>query len=186
MGPAHSPTSPSKNLLRFADQIASLGNGPVLDAACGSGRNALALAVRGCTVVAVDNDRKRLLALEQINRSYLAEHASPHVYIGHIFTVCADLKPEIWPFTPSSFSAIVCIHFPVTSLVPCFISSLQPKGYIYIETFGGHGENFRQLPKAGQLRELLSTHVEFKYYKERKVGPMALDAVSVTLCAQKR
>jgi hypothetical protein len=42
----------------------------------------------------------------------------------------------------------------MTELVPCFISSLQPRGYIYIETFGGHGENFRQLPKAGQMNEL--------------------------------
>jgi SAM-dependent methyltransferase len=176
MGTAYLPTSPSKNLLRFADEI-SLGKGPVLDAPSGSGRNAFALAARGCTVLAVDNDRSRLIEIEQIKASCPA---------GQIFTVCADLEPDLWPFMSASFSAIVCIHFPVTNLVPCFISSLQRNGYIYIETFGGHGENFRQLPKAGQLKGLLSTHVQFKYYKERKAGPIAFDAVSVILFAQKQ
>jgi hypothetical protein len=41
---AHLPISPSKTLLRFADQIAAFGKGPVLDAPCGYGRNAIALA----------------------------------------------------------------------------------------------------------------------------------------------
>lgn len=186
MAPADPLTSPSKNLLRFADQIAAVGKGPVLDAPCGSGRNAVALAARGCTVVGVDINRRRLMQIQPAKAWQMADGVSPGSEIGQIFTACADLKPELWPFTPSSFSAIVCIHFPMTNLVPCFISSLQSRGYIYIETFGGHGENFRQLPKAGQLKELLSKHVEFKYYKERKVGPTAFDAVAVILFAQKR
>ena len=71
-------------------------------------------------------------------------------------------------------------------LIPSFISSLREGGYLYIETFGGQGQNFRELPKAGQLRELLSKHVELKYYKERKVGPAEVDSVAVTLFAQRR
>jgi hypothetical protein len=67
-----------------------------------------------------------------------------------------------------------------------YISSLQEGGHIYVETFGGHGENFRVLPKAGQLRKLLSRDVRFKYYKERKVGPIGFNSVAVTLFAQKR
>jgi SAM-dependent methyltransferase len=179
-------TFPSKALVRFADQIASVGKSPVLDAACGYGRNAIALAARGCTVVAVDNDQRRLVALEKVKTSCIAERACPGIGIGRIFAVCADLNPESWPFAPSSFKAIICIHFPMVNLVPCFISSLQAGGYIYIETFGGHGENFRELPKAGQLKKLFSRHVEYIYYKERKVGPMAFDSVSVILFAQKR
>ncbi len=182
---ARLPVSPSKTLLRFADQVASFGRGTVLDASCGYGRNAVALAARGCTVVAVDNDQGRLAALEQVKTAYIAERASPDVRIGKIFTVCTDLKAERWPFAPSSFSAIVCIHFAMTHLVPCLLSSLQEGGHVYVETFGGQGENFRVLPKAGQLRDLLSRHVEFKYYKERKVGPIEFNSVSVTLFAQK-
>jgi SAM-dependent methyltransferase len=183
---ARLPISPSKSLVRFLDQTASFGKGPVIDAPCGYGRNAVVLAARGCTVVAIDNDRKRLVTLEQVKAEYIEEHASVAVSTGQIFTVCADLTAEGWPVAPTSVSAIICIHFSMIDLVPSFISSLQVGGHIYAETFGGQGQNFRELPKAGQLRELLSGHVEFKYYKERKVGPTEFDSVSVTLFAQRR
>ena len=71
-------------------------------------------------------------------------------------------------------------------LIPVFISSLREGGYLYVETFGGQGQNFRELPRAEQLRKLLSTYVEFRFYKERKVGPMGFDSVAVTLLGQKR
>ena len=137
-------------------------------------------------MVAIDNDRKRLVTLEQVKAEYIEEHASVAVSTGQIFTVCADLTAEGWPVAPTSVSAIICIHFSMIDLVPSFISSLQVGGHIYAETFGGQGQNFRELPKAGQLRELLSGHVEFKYYKERKLGPTEFDSVSVTLFAQRR
>jgi SAM-dependent methyltransferase len=183
---AQLPISPSRNLLRFADEIASSGNRLVLDAPCGYGRNAVALAALGCTVIGVDQDRKRLLILEQTKATYIAASASLGISGGNVVTVCADLNTRAWPFAPSSFSAIICVHFPVVHLISSFISSLQDGGHIYVETFGGHGENFRVLPKSGQLKELLSRDVEFKYYKERKVGPLASDSVAVTLFAQKR
>jgi hypothetical protein len=74
----------------------------------------------------------------------------------------------------------------MVDLIPTFLSSLKEGGYLYIETFGGQGQNFRELPKAGQLRELLSRQVEFRFYKERKVGPTDVDSVVVTLFAQRR
>jgi hypothetical protein len=39
---------------------------------------------------------------------------------------------------------------------------------------------------AGQLKDLLSKRVEFRYYKERKVGPANVDSVAVTLIARRR
>lgn len=182
----HLPVSPSKTLVKFAAQIASLGKGPVLDAPCGSGRNAVALAAHGCAVVAIDRDRKRLGILEQLKAAYVANSASAGVSIGEICVVCADLTAEGWPLAPSSVSAIICVHFAMVDLAPKFICSLQTGGYIYIETFGGHGQNFRELPKAGQLGDLFSKHVEFIYYKERRVGPREFDSVSVTLFAQRQ
>jgi SAM-dependent methyltransferase len=183
---AQLPISPSKTLLRFSSEIASSGKGLVLDAPCGYGRNAVALAALGCRVVAVDSDRRRLATLNQTKVTYTADSASRGIPSGEILTVCADLNSKIWPFAPSCFSAVVSVHFSIEHLIPSFISSLQEGGYIYVETFGGHGENFRVLPKSGQLKELLSRDVEFKYYKERKVGPLASDSVAVTLFAQKR
>lgn len=183
---AHLPISPSKTLVGFADQIASLHGGPVADAPCGYGRNAIALAMRGCTVVAIDNDRKRLAAIDQVKDAYVGQHTPNSIGAGKIVSVCADLTPEGWPLAPSSVSAIICVHFAMIDLIPTFLSSLQEGGYLYIETFGGQGQNFRDLPKAKQLRESLSTQVEFRYYKERKVGPADADSVVVTLFAQRR
>jgi hypothetical protein len=46
---------------------------------------------------------------------------------------------------------------------------------------------FGNYQKAVQLKELLSkNHLEFKYYKERKIGPKAFAAGAVILFAQRR
>jgi SAM-dependent methyltransferase len=183
---AQLPISPSKTLLKFSSEITSSGKGLVLDAPCGYGRNAVALAALGCTVIGVDHDRKRLAILEQTKTAHIAANALPNITPGKIFALCADLNPKTWPFAPSCFSAIVSVHFPIEYLIPTFISSLQEGGHIYVETFGGHGENFRFLPKAGEFRKLFPPDTHFKYYKERKVGPLGFDSVAVTLFAQKR
>lgn len=158
----------------------------MVDAPCGYGRNAVALAAQGCTVIAIDNDLKRLASLDQVKATYVAKQAASGVRTGQIATVCADLTAAGWPVARSSVSAILCVHFAMMDLVPTFLSSLQQGGYLYVETFGGQGQNFRQLPKAEQLRELLSAHVEFNYYKERTVGPPEVDSVAVTLLAKRR
>jgi hypothetical protein len=137
-------------------------------------------------MIAMDNDLGRLAALDQVKASYVAQRAGSGVSTGHISTLCADLTAKGWPFPQASVSAIICVHFAMLDLIPTFLSSIQKGGYLYVETFGGQGQNFRDLPRAEQLRELLSTHVEFKYYKERKVGPTKVDSVAVTLFAQKQ
>jgi SAM-dependent methyltransferase len=180
------PASPSKTLVNFANQIVSPGRGLVVDAPCGDGRNSIELAGHGSAVIAIDHDRKRLETLDRIKSSHVREHARGNVSPGQVFTVCADLSSKGWPLAPSSVWSIVCVHFAMTDLIPSFLSSLKTGGYLYVETFGGHGENFRELPKSNQLRELLSTHVEFRYYKERKVGPLGFDSVAVTLLGQRR
>jgi SAM-dependent methyltransferase len=183
---AHLPNSPSKTLVRFANQIASFDKALVVDAPCGYGRNAVALAARGCTVIAIDKNRKRLAVLDELKASSVAERTPVGVSSGQILTVCADLTADGWPIARSSVSAIICVHYVMIDLIPTLISSLQEGGYLYIETFGGQGENFRELPKAKQLSELLSRHTDFHYYKERKVGPADADSVAVTLFAQRR
>jgi len=177
------PISPSKALLRFAERIGPAGIGTLLDTPCGYGRNALALAARGWNVIAVDNDRGRLNKLVDIKAASTAETAS--ALAGQIHVICADLSPGRWPFAPSSVEAIICVHFAMLDLLPYFTSSLRTRGHIYIETFGGHGQNYLELPKAGQLRERLLGSFELKYYKERKVGPEKFNKVSATLFAQK-
>ncbi len=184
MKTAHLSISPSKTLLKFANRIALLGAGPVLDAPCGYGRNAVALASLGCTVVGVDNDQGRLSALEQSKGTHISTDSLTGGR-GQIATVCAELRPDRWLFAPSSFAAIICVHFEMINILPSLIFSLQKGGYLYLETFGGHGQNFRALPKIGELRKLLGRDTELLYYKEHLVGPAQFNSACVTLFAQK-
>jgi hypothetical protein len=97
----------------------------------------------------------------------------------------ADLKESQWPFSQSCFGAIICVHFLDIKLFDVFRSSLVPNGHLYIETFGGHGGNYLDLPKAGQLHDLLSRHFNLLFYRERAVGPPGFEAVSVKLLGKK-
>jgi hypothetical protein len=54
-------TSPSRLLLRFEQTFSR--EFPALDAGCGAGRNAIALAQLGLTIVCADRDEQRLSEL---------------------------------------------------------------------------------------------------------------------------
>jgi len=55
------PFGASPLVRRFASAIAEAANGaPILDVACGSGRNAMIFAELGCNVICVDIDLTRL------------------------------------------------------------------------------------------------------------------------------
>lgn len=160
------PGPPSKTLIDVADELTSLSQYPVLDAGCGFGRNAVALASLGLSVVCIDRNLDRLKSFSRSARLHL---------------VHADLKHSQWPFSQNCFAAIICVHFLDTYLFDAFRYSLIPSGHLYIETFGGHGGNYLDLPKAGQLRDLLSRHFNLAFYRERQVGPADSGAVSVKL-----
>ena len=62
----------------------------------------------------------------------------------------------------------------------------MPGGCLYIETFGNHGRNYFDLPKAGQIHDLLENRFHMVFYKERKAGPDGYDAVSAKVFARKK
>ena len=178
--------SPSQTLMSFADELVKLRHRPAIDVGCGFGRNAVALASRGISVVCVDKDLSCLRTL--------AERASEHIArsmqqssgtAGQIYPVCCDVCVA-WPFPGSYFSTFVFIHFFRLHLVDAVASSLVPGGFLYIETFGNHGGNYLDLPKAGQIHDLLASRFHMPFYKERKAGPCGYDAVSVKVFACKK
>ncbi|MGH6877529.1 MAG: class I SAM-dependent methyltransferase [Rhizomicrobium sp.] len=184
---AHLPVCPSPTLLKFVDEIASsAATGPILDAPCGYGRNSVALANRGCTVIGVDNDLSRIRILETTKGQYISDAAPGRDRAGQIKLICADLSGvDRLPLKASSLSAIVCVHFPVVELVDQFVAALRTGGYLYIETFGGHGGNYLDLPKKGQLRSMIQPRADLRFYQERMAGPAYANGVSVKLFAQK-
>lgn len=168
--------SASRLLLRWADSFTP--EKPVLDAGCGTGRNAIALAGRGFRIVCADKDRERLGRIE--------DFAPDELHGGSLMPVCSDLTPGHWPFGAACFSAVVCVHFLDLALLPHMRASMCQRGHLYIETIGGQGENHRDLPAAGTLRRLLEPDFSFMFYKERQAGPERYGKRAVKLLAQKR
>jgi len=99
--------------------------------------------------------------------------------------VCADLSTDRLPFAKSSFSAVICVHYPVQTIISDLDAAVQKGGHFYIETFGGQGQNYLELPKAGEIRDALAGY-DFHFYKERPVGPRSQNSVAVRALGRKR
>lgn len=163
---------------KFASKIASASKGfPILDVACGSGRNARLLAGLGCTVICIDNDLSRL-KVESVSRA--SRSPSSQLVPYHL-----DLVKDVWPFEAASVGGIINVHFLLPELLPYFAKSLIPQGYLLLESVPGCGGNYVQLPAAGRIRIILGEGFDFEFYKESKVGPPGVDAVTVKVVARR-
>lgn len=173
---------PSPLVRRFASKIAEASRGlPILDVACGSGRNAMPFISLGCPVICVDHDLSRLLDGRLSDFHDLSAAASPRLAFRQM-----DLAKDIWPFDVSSMGGIINIHFFLPRLLSDFERSLSPGGYLLLETVPGCGGNYLELPKAGFTRANLEKTFDFECYEETKVGPSDYDAVTVRLVARRR
>jgi SAM-dependent methyltransferase len=170
---------PSPLVRRFAAKIAEASGGlPILDVACGSGRNAFPLQRLGCTVICIDRDLSHLPNRPSISRD-LSEPAAPELIPRQM-----DLLKDRWPFGESSVGGIINVHFFCPILLPAFERSLAPGGYLLLETVPGCGGNYIELPKAGTVRNTFEKSLDFEFYRERRVGPKGVDAVTVRMLAR--
>lgn len=161
--------TPSAFVRECAESMArASGDKPILDVACGSGRNGLYLASLGCKVIFVDRDLSRF-------------HAQ-----GRFVSSQIDLAREPWPFGLCTLGGIIDVHFLMPDLFPHFAASLAPGAYLLLETVPGCGQNYLELPKVGCLRRRLAGNFDFERYRERAVGPPDLDAATVRLLARRR
>ena len=171
--------SPSPFVRRFASRIAgaSLGK-PILDVACGSGRNAMVLSQIKCSVVCVDKDLTSLKAQRlRLRGTALARR---------LRLQRLDLLKDPWPFAPSVFGGIINVHFLLPALFPAFESSLSAGGYLLLETVPGCGGNYLELPKPGSVRAAFEASFSIESYQERKIGPLGYEAVTVHLLAKRK
>ena len=131
--------APSAFVRECAETLVRASRGkPILDVACGSGRNGLYLASFGCEIVFIDRDLTRL-----------QDH-------GRFNSFEIDLARAPWPIGPCELGGIVNVHFLLPELFPHFAASLAPGAYLLLETVPGCGCNYRELPKAGRLRQQLA------------------------------
>jgi SAM-dependent methyltransferase len=144
---------------------------PILDIACGTGRNAFPLAAQGCTVICADKDMTRFRPPTAISK-YLIPRP-------------LDLIEDKWPFKRLSAGGIVNVHFLLPSLFSHFERTLARGAYLLLETPPGCGGNHFELPKAGYLHSLLKDSFHVELYKERSVGPPGCGAVAVKIFARK-
>lgn len=170
---------PSPFLRKYGELLVRAAAGyPILDVACGGGRNSVLLASLGARVIGIDIDLDR----SRLDQGRLTGASFEEV--SHLITfVKHDLIREPWPFEAQSIGGVINIHFLHIPLLRLFSDCLIPGGCLLLETIGGHGENFQELPKAGTLRSALRSEFSFLTYQERKSGPSGANAVSVKLFA---
>jgi tellurite methyltransferase len=173
---------PSSLVRRFASRLAQASVGkPIIDVACGTGRNALVFSQLGCPVICVDKDLTRLRnEQDRLQQTYFKE-ASARLTLHEM-----DLRSDPWPFSEASIGGIINVHFMLPSLFPLFESSMAEHGYLLLETVPGHGGNYLQLPEAGQLRAAFEKSFAFEFYRERPAGPRSLRRVTVRLVAKRQ
>jgi SAM-dependent methyltransferase len=147
---------------------------PIVDVACGGGRNAFYLAELGCTVICVDRDLSRL------------KEGRPDAEISkRLKLIEMDLVADPWPFGEGTIGGIVLVDFLDRSLFHFFEQSLVTGGYLLIETISNRGGNYLELPRAGELRTAFERSFELQVYHEREAGPCAVNAVTVRMLARR-
>lgn len=154
-------------------------DGAFLDVAGGTGRHAFYFAKLGAAVTCIDCDLKPLQKMQgKLNNfsKILAQVTARHL----------DLVNDEWPYGESSVGAIINVHFLLPKLFLNFSFSLKPGGYLLVETVGGQGGNYLQLPQQGELKAALETDFDFVFYRERAAGPKINGAVAVRLLARRK
>jgi len=114
-------------LLDHLDLLTKLDHSlPVLDLACGTGRNGLMLAEHGIPVVFADRSASALKTIEQ----RLTEDNLP----GRIWQIDLE-QPEATPFSNNQFSAIIGFRYLHRPLFPALRKAIIPGGLIIYQTF---------------------------------------------------
>jgi SAM-dependent methyltransferase len=175
---ASSERSLAPEFRKFMPLFAAL-DGPILDAPCGYGRHALSLQELGCRITCADIDDRALQQLACFNKIF-AEAGRKYLELFKVDLVNGD-----WPFKEAQFSGALNVHFYESKLLTNIAYSLKSGGLLYIETIANRKGNFVQLPKAGEIRNLLADTFEFLLLKESHAGPTNSGKVTVRMLARK-
>jgi SAM-dependent methyltransferase len=104
---------------------------PVLDLACGAGRNGLPLVRQGIPVVFADNNPE---AMERVRWSLERPACVAHKHLARLWEV--DFEQEnSRPLEPDSFGAILVFRYLHRPLMPQINRAVKPGGLVIYETF---------------------------------------------------
>lgn len=163
--------SPSSFVLNcLNNQKFQVSGGMALDLACGFGRHTILLNSKGFTVVSGDLSIRRLQSIKEENSSS--------------YCLCLDASRNL-PFQDQSFNVVVVVHFVNEFLLFNVQRLIVPGGFLIYETFGGQGDNWRSLPKPGEVEDGLSDNFSFISKRQSQVGPKDNPHVSLKIFAKK-
>ena len=142
--------NPSKLLLSHLDLLTAIDySQPVLDLACGTGRNGLVLAMQGMDVVFAD---KSVSALRVVEQRLLKAGVS-----GRVWQVNLEL-PGVNPFSGDRYAAVLGFCYLHRPLFPLLKKAVMSGGLVVYETFTtvqrkfGHPNNPDFLLRPGELK----------------------------------
>ena len=133
-------------------------SGIALDIPSGDGRHSRLLASYGMRVISADLD----------NIALARGVAAAGSLSGQIAPVRLDATKPL-PFGDGVFDLVLIIHFQLKDVLPLVKRLVRSDGLQILETYGGHGENWRGLPLAGQMSTELSGEFDLVHYKESPV-----------------
>jgi tellurite methyltransferase len=125
--PGQKSYSPSRFLVRHQDLVLRAArHGPVLDLACGSGRNGLYLAWKGAEVHFWDRNQEELDRIENLSAGDGLRVETKRV----------DLESEpLEPLPAEYFGAVLVFRYLHRPLIPAIKAMIRSRGLIVYETF---------------------------------------------------
>ena len=144
-------------LKRYANELERAAKlGPVLDLACGSGRNGLRLIEHNIPVIFADISAE---ALRQVELSLAEEPYRKNAATATLWQVDLE-QPGINPLDGRMFGAIVAYHYLHRPLLDSIKQAVYPGGMVIYETFTvdqsryGRPNNPDFLLRHGELQEV--------------------------------
>ncbi|MBI4969363.1 MAG: class I SAM-dependent methyltransferase [Rhodospirillales bacterium] len=173
--PGHlAQTEPSAWLARFAPLVRA--GGPVLDLACGGGRNARLFLDRGHPVTAVDRDT-----------AWIAEALGERAGLEIVTADLEDGRP--WPFDGRRFAGVAVTNYLHRPLFPKLLAALDETGVLIYETFAAGQEAFSRprnpdhLLMSGELLEVARGQLHVVAFEQGLVERSGKTSVVQRLCA---
>lgn len=150
-------------------KLIDISDKPILDVACGYGRNGGYLAKNNHRVVFIDKDIECLRYIK--NGGKLSEQG--HVDTRNVYALYKNLDEGKLSFPNDSTGGVIDIHYYNPLLIDELIRVLDKGGFFCFESISARGKNVYELPDYHFIKDKLK-NFKIISYVERKVNPEEL------------